>query len=57
MLTTFKIDCDPWGVTVERVEVCIQDIWGHYTLLYIILISGEKSSCSAGDGCADGHGS
>ena len=20
-MTTFKIDCDPWGVTVERVEV------------------------------------
>ena len=21
VLTTFKIDCDPWGITVERVEV------------------------------------
>jgi hypothetical protein len=21
VLTTFKIECDPWGITVERVEV------------------------------------
>ena len=26
-MTTFKIDCDPWGVTVERVEVATQHIY------------------------------
>ena len=40
-MTTFKIDCDPWGVTVERVEVPTQHIL--YIISYTTSIYQVKS--------------
>ena len=53
VLTTFKIDCDPWGVTVERVEV---DILHYHPILHHVVL-GEELGGGEGDGGAHGHGS